>query len=45
MLMPSHAKNVKLYRDGLPIFTRYGIESQLDAMFTPACSCGPAAIS
>ena len=35
MLMPSHAKNVKPYRDTLPIFTRYGIESQLDAMFTP----------
>ena len=35
MLMPSHAKNVKSYRDNLPIFTRYGIESQLDAMFTP----------
>ncbi|HTS41969.1 MAG TPA: ribonuclease E/G [Xanthobacteraceae bacterium] len=35
MLMPSHAKNVKLYRDGQPIFTRYGIESQLDAMFSP----------
>jgi ribonuclease E len=35
MLMPSHAKNVKLYRDNLPIFTRHGIESQLDAMFTP----------
>ena len=35
MLMPSHAKNVKLYRDSQPIFTRYGIESQLDAMFTP----------
>jgi ribonuclease E len=35
MLMPSHAKNVNLYGDPLPIFTRYGIESQLDAMFTP----------
>jgi ribonuclease E len=35
MLMPSHAKNVKGYRDTLPIFTRHGIESQLDAMFTP----------
>ncbi|MGE0564218.1 MAG: Rne/Rng family ribonuclease [Pseudolabrys sp.] len=35
MLMPSHAKNVKQYRDNLPVFTRYGIESQLDAMFTP----------
>ncbi len=35
MLMPSHAKNVKLYKDGTPLFTRYGIESQLDAMFQP----------
>ena len=35
MLMPSHAKNVKLYNDSQPIFTRYGIESQLDAMFSP----------
>ncbi len=35
MLMPSHAKNVKAYRDTLPVFTRHGIESQLDAMFTP----------
>ncbi|HVY00664.1 MAG TPA: Rne/Rng family ribonuclease [Pseudorhodoplanes sp.] len=35
MLMPSHVRNVKLYRDQQPIFTRYGIESQLDAMFSP----------
>ncbi len=35
MLMPSHVKNVKLYKDTQPIFTRYGIESQLDAMFSP----------
>jgi len=36
MLMPSHAKNVKLYADTQqPIFARYGIESQLDAMFSP----------
>jgi ribonuclease E len=35
MLMPSHGKNVKLYPDGLPIFSRFGIESQLDAMFQP----------
>jgi ribonuclease E len=35
MLMPSHAKNVKPYHDTQPIFTRYGIESQLDAMFSP----------
>jgi ribonuclease E len=35
MLMPGHAKHVKLYRDSQPIFTRYGVESQLDAMFSP----------
>jgi ribonuclease E len=35
MLMPSHAKNVKPYHDAQPIFTRSGIESQLDAMFSP----------
>ena len=35
MLMPSHAKNVKPYRDGQPMLARYGIESQLDAMFSP----------
>jgi ribonuclease E len=35
MLMPTQAKSVKLYTDSQPVFTRYGIESQLDAMFTP----------
>ena len=35
MLMPSHAKNVKPYKDGQPVFTRSGVESQLDAMFSP----------
>ena len=35
MLMPSHARNVKPYRESQPILTRYGIESQLDAMFSP----------
>ena len=35
MLMPSHAKNVRLYKESQPILTRYGIESQLDAMFSP----------
>jgi ribonuclease E len=34
MLMPSHARNVQLYRDSVPVFTRYGVESQLDAMFS-----------
>jgi ribonuclease E len=35
MLMPSHAKNVKPYKDGQPLFARSGIEAQLDAMFSP----------
>ena len=35
MLMPSHAKYVQQYKDSQPMFTRYGIESQLDAMFSP----------
>jgi ribonuclease E len=33
MLMPSHAKVVKAYRETQPLFARFGIESQLDAMF------------
>jgi ribonuclease E len=35
MIMPSHAKNVKPYKEALPLFQRYGVESQLDAMFSP----------
>jgi len=35
MLMPSHAKNVKPYNENLPPLIRYGVESQLDAMFSP----------
>jgi len=35
MLMPSHAKNVKPYKEPIPLFQSYQIESQLDAMFTP----------
>jgi ribonuclease E len=35
MLMPSHAKNVKPYRDPTPLFQRHHIEAQLDAMFQP----------
>ncbi len=35
MLMPSHAKNVQPYRETQPVFARYGIEAQLDAMFSP----------
>ncbi|QTL03521.1 Rne/Rng family ribonuclease [Aquabacter sp. L1I39] len=35
MLMPSHAKNVIAYREPQPIFAKYGVEHQLDAMFSP----------
>jgi ribonuclease E len=35
MLMPSNVSAVKLYRDGQPLFSRMGVESQLDAMFSP----------
>ncbi len=35
MLMPSHVRNVRFDRDNQPLFSRYGIESQLDAMFSP----------
>jgi ribonuclease E len=35
MLMPSHAKNVKQYRDPVPVFQKHHIEAQLDAMFQP----------
>ena len=35
MIMPSHAKNVKHYHDGLPLFARYQVESFLSAMFNP----------
>jgi ribonuclease E len=34
MLMPSHAKSVKAYREQTPLFASFGIESQLDAMFS-----------
>jgi ribonuclease E len=35
MLMPSHAKNVKPYKDSVPLFQHFHTEAQLDAMFTP----------
>lgn len=34
MLMPSHAKSVKAYREQTPLFAAFGVESQLDAMFS-----------
>jgi ribonuclease E len=35
MLMPSNVRAVKPYRDYQPLFSRTGVESQLDAMFSP----------
>jgi ribonuclease E len=35
MLMPSNVRSVRQYRDGQPLFSRMGVESQLDAMFSP----------
>ncbi|WP_137390545.1 Rne/Rng family ribonuclease [Rhodoligotrophos defluvii] len=35
MLMPSHARNVKLYQEPRPLFSRYQVESQLDGLFSP----------
>jgi ribonuclease E len=35
MLMPSHAKNVKHYKEPRPLFQRYQVESHLDALYSP----------
>ena len=35
MIMPSHAKNVKLYSENLPLFARYQVETYLSGMFNP----------
>ncbi|OSI77218.1 ribonuclease E/G [Bradyrhizobium canariense] len=35
MLMPANVSAVRQYRDGQPLFSRMGVESQLDAMFSP----------
>jgi len=34
MLMPSHARNVKLYKDNRPLFSRFQVETQLDSLFS-----------
>jgi len=31
MLMPSHAKNVKQYKDSIPLYLRYQVERQIEA--------------
>ena len=35
MIMPSHARNVKHYTEGLPLFARYQVEGYLGNMFNP----------
>ncbi len=35
MLMPSHAKNVKLYKEPKPLLQKFGVEGHLDALFSP----------
>ncbi len=35
LLMPSHAKRVVLYSDAVPLYQRYGVEDQLNAMYQP----------
>src|SRR6056297_701577 len=35
MIMPSHAKNVKHYTEGLPLFARFQVEGYLGNMFNP----------
>ena len=34
-LIPSHARRVKEYKDRIPLFHRYQVEGQLDAMHSP----------
>ncbi|MEL6745729.1 MAG: ribonuclease E/G, partial [Pseudomonadota bacterium] len=35
MLMPGHEKSVRQYKDRVPLFSRMGVEDQLDAMLQP----------
>jgi len=35
MMMPSRARHVKLYKEELPLFFKYKVEDQLDAMHSP----------
>jgi len=35
MLMPSHAKRVHHWREPTPIFTKHGVEKQLDTIYSP----------
>jgi ribonuclease E len=35
MLMPSHARKVQLQREGEPLFLKYGVEEQLESIYSP----------
>ncbi len=35
IMTPSRARHVKLYKEEIPLFVRYGIEDQLDAIMSP----------
>lgn len=35
LLMPSHAKHIQQYADPVPLFQRYSVEDQLNAMYHP----------
>ena len=35
MLMPSHAKRIKRYKENIPLFHRYQVEQQFDSMYSP----------
>ncbi|GER03448.1 hypothetical protein JCM17846_11300 [Iodidimonas nitroreducens] len=35
LLMPSHARRVQHYKDRIPLFHRYQVENQLEAMYSP----------
>lgn len=35
LLMPSHAKRIQHYADAVPLFQRYHVEDQLNAMYQP----------
>ena len=35
MLMPAHARRVQFYREAVPLFFRFGVESQIDSITNP----------
>jgi ribonuclease E len=35
MLMPSHARKVQQQREGEPLFLKYGVEEQLESIYSP----------